>query len=107
MFASNVSPSHELRRHPRSLVSGPVTVGWTDAAGVNRISRGKYVNASETGVCLELRDPLPERGFINFRCEGLRLSGSGSVRHCGRKQMTWTVGVEFCGGLSWRPSACG
>ncbi len=92
----------ELRRHPRTRVTGPVTVGWTDAAGVARISRGRYLDASQSGVSVELRDPLPERAYVNFRCQGLDVAGTGSVRYCCRNKLTFTIGLEFTGGLVLR-----
>lgn len=102
MSPPTISRGHELRRHPRTPVSGTVTVGWTDAGGVNRVTRGRCTNASQSGLCIELRDPLPDRAYVNFRCESLKLAGTGSVRHCSRRSLCWTIGLEFSGGLAWK-----
>lgn len=100
-----ITPGHDPRRHPRVPVSGRATVAWTDSSGLNRAVTGRYTNASRSGVALELRDPLPDRAYVSFKCDGIKLSGSGAVRYCSRRNMGWRVGVEFSGGLSWQPAA--
>lgn len=101
MFAPSSTPGHDLRRHPRLPASERIALAWTDPSGTNRLVHGTCSNTSANGLGIELRDPPAARGYVNFRCESLKLNGSGSVRYCVRKGRNWLVGVEFSGGLTF------
>jgi hypothetical protein len=95
----------DLRRHARLTASGAVTVAWTDSRGANCVARGKCLNISASGMSVELPDMVPAQAYVSLRCPPHKLNGSGSVRYCQRGKMSWVVGIEFSGGMEWRPAA--
>jgi hypothetical protein len=92
-----------LRREERTAVNLPVLLVWADSHGGERCLWGRCTNVSESGLRLQLHNPVPTRLYVNFRIDLLRLNGSGSVRYCRREGDTFATGIEFSGGLKWVP----
>ncbi len=70
----------------------------------------KFINArtldvSETGMRIEVGEPMEKQVYVTMRCPALDLQGTASVRTCTRKGMKYLVGLEFSGGLRWKPKA--
>jgi hypothetical protein len=98
-----MSREGELRRHVRSTQSARVQVVWKDRQGVDRLSSGTIVDVSESGVRIELSDPLEKHSYVTLHSASLGLQGSASVRTCTRKGVKYFVGLELTGGLKWKP----
>lgn len=92
------------RRHVRIPAEGRVEVGWSDRAGFGRVTSGTCKDISPTGIAVELRDQLEPQTYVTLRAARQKVNGSGSVRYCFRKKLSWVIGIEFSGGLTWRPS---
>ena len=97
--------SRSLRRHDRSATQAQIFVSWTGPDGIPRLSRGKCIDVSESGLLIECLDPIPARIYVFVRSEALRLEGSASVRHCVRHGTRHRIGLEFSGGLKYKAAA--
>ena len=100
-----MSRSGELRRHSRTADSTPLQIVWKDRAGVDKFIHARTLDISETGMRIEVREPLDTQTYVTLQCPALRLHGTASVRTCVRKRNNYIVGLEFSGGLRWKPKA--
>ena len=97
----------DLRRHPRSVVAAPVQLSWTDGNGHERLVTARVVDISENGMRVESPEALVPGVYVNFRAERLHLLGSASVRSCKKQGTKYLAGLEFSGGLKWKPKQKG
>jgi hypothetical protein len=95
----------ELRRHARSAKSAPVQVAWKDRQGGDNVIRGTIIDVSESGIRIELPEPLEKQTYVTLQSVSLGLHGSASVRTCTRKGVKYVVGLELSGGLKWKPKS--
>ena len=93
----------DLRRHARSARSERIQLVWKNRQGVDGFLTGRIVDVSESGVRVEVSDPLEKQTYVTLQAAGLGLHGSASVRTCTRKGMKYLVGLEFSAGLKWKP----
>jgi hypothetical protein len=98
-----MSNEGDLRRHARSAKAAPLQLIWKDRQGIDRFINGSIIDISESGVRVELREPLEKQTYVTMQAAGLGLHGSASVKSCSRKGMKYVVGLEFSGGLKWKP----
>ncbi len=98
-----MSHKGELRRHARADKSAPLQLIWKDRQGLDRFINGSILDVSESGIRVELREPLEKQTYVTLQAASLGLHGSASVRTCTRKGMKYIVGLEFSGGLKWKP----
>jgi hypothetical protein len=66
---------------------------------------GSTTDISESGIRLEVREPIDKQTYVTLQCPTLGLHGTASVRTCTRKGTKFVVGLEFSGGLRWKPKA--
>ncbi len=88
----------EARRHQRIPSAGPVKVRWQGVAGEAHFARGKIVNSSKSGLCVELVEPIKPLSYVTLDTHELTGSdwgSGGSVRHCTVKGTKYVVGVEL------------
>lgn len=88
-------PKSERRRYSRLNCDTPALLCWTDEHGKEKYARGKCVNISEFGCCLELTELVPLRTRTSLRIAKLGLSAAASVRYVVRRGMKFVVGMEF------------
>jgi hypothetical protein len=100
-----MSDKGELRRHTRSDKAAPLQLIWKDRQGLDRFINGSIIDISESGARVELREPLEKQTYVTLQAVGLGLHGSASVKSCVRKGMKYIVGLEFSGGLKWKPKS--
>jgi hypothetical protein len=100
-----MSREGELRRHARSAKSATVQLIWKDRAGEDKFVSGSTVDISESGIRIEVRDPIDKQTYVTLQCVTLGLHGTASVRTCTRKGTKFIVGLEFSGGLRWKPQS--
>ena len=96
-------PKGTLRRHNRLEVRAPIQLIWKDRNGNDKFTYAYTLDVSESGLRAEVPEPLPERSYVTFRAESLALQGAASVRSCHRQGLKHVVGLEFSGGMKWRP----
>lgn len=92
-----------LRRHDREASSEEILLGWTDSQGHLHQVRGKCLDISEFGLQIESMEPVAVRTYVLVKSRKLGIDGSASVRHCTRKGIRYRLGLEFSGGLRYRP----
>jgi hypothetical protein len=93
----------DTRRQPRFHVESKVHLHWiTSRGGLERLS-GFCVEVSPTGMRVRLDRVIPLQALVNLQSPELRLAGEAVVRHCARRSGQFLVGLEFVGGLEWRP----
>ena len=92
---------HERRQYPRFPCSASI-----------RISLSRTLEPGVTGACLEVcrnglrietPEAIPVSTEVSLRALSLGLSGKGIVRYCHSHEGKFLVGLEFTGGLYWRP----
>jgi hypothetical protein len=93
----------ELRRHARAEKSSPVQIVWKDRRGEDRYVNGRSLDISPSGMRVEISEPIDKQTYVTLQCMALGLHGTASVRTCVRKGMKYVVGLEFSGGLQWKP----
>jgi PilZ domain len=103
LYKPQVSDSDKLRRHPRSDQSAPIQLVWKDRQDIDRFMNGRILDVSESGIRVELPDPLERQTYVTLQSASLGLHGTASVRSCVRKGMKYIVGLELSGGLKWKP----
>ena len=94
-----------IRRHQRMTEDAPVRLMWKDRFGGDKFVNGRVMDVSEEGMRIELPIQIEERIYVSFRADTIPLHGSASVRSCVRKTPKFVVGLEFSGGLRWKPKA--
>lgn len=95
-----------MRRQDRIEIAIPVDVMWTDRQGHERFATARSIDVCESGIRIQVPEPLPERSYVRLRADKIALAGSASVRTCLKKGTKFVVGLEFSGGMAWkRPRA--
>ena len=95
----------DLRRKPRIALNSRPRISWQDRYGQTRMACVKLLDICEHGMRIEMPAPLEPKALVGIRDDSIKLSGSASVRHCRRMGSKYHVGLEFLGGLVWRPPA--
>ena len=98
-----MSPRRNRRRRDRTAQAALVRVAWKDSNGKERFANGRSLDISEFGIRIELPEPIPERSYVILNAESLALQGTATVRNCVGKGFKFHVGLEFGGGMKWRP----
>lgn len=80
-------------------------MSWADREGNQKFAQGQVTDVSETGMRIEMREPLARHAYVSFRVDQLALQGSASVRSCKKQATKYLLGLEFAGGLKWKPKA--
>jgi|SRR5437867_9468894 hypothetical protein len=94
----------ETRRHERIPSGALVKLRWQGASGEAHFARGKIINSSKTGVCVELVEPIKPISYVTLNAPELNRAdwaAGGSVRHCTAKGAKYIVGVELSAGARW------
>ena len=98
-----MSHKGELRRHARAEKSSPVQIVWKDRMGADKYINGRTLDISTSGMRIEVSDPIDKQTYVTLQCVALGLHGTASVRTCNRKGTKFVLGLEFSGGLKWKP----
>jgi hypothetical protein len=98
-----MSREGELRRHARAAKSVPVSIVWRDRTGADKFITGRSLDISESGMRVEVSDPVEKQTYVTLQSSPLGLHGTASVRTCTRKGLKYVLGLEFSGGLKWKP----
>jgi hypothetical protein len=93
----------DLRRHDRTVVTAPVELNWTDARGMEKYITGQIIDVSESGMRIQTREALAKQTYVTLRADQIGLHGRASVRTCSKQGTKHVVGLEFAGGMKWKP----
>ena len=80
-----------------------VRLVWQDRFGHDKFAKARSFDISESGLRIEMPEPLQERSYVTIKAEKLGLHGQASVRHCSKHGTKYIVGLEFAAGLRWKP----
>jgi PilZ domain len=98
-----VEKKGDLRRHGRTPIATPIQLSWTDRDGNQKFAYAKILDVSESGMRVEAREPLAKQAYVALRADQIALQGSASVRNCTKRGTKYVIGLEFSGGLKWKP----
>jgi hypothetical protein len=85
----------ESRFHGRSKLMCPVTLSWKDGQGHTHTIRGRGVDMSGAGACVESSEPVAPGAYTVIQVPKLKLMGSAVVRHCMSRGKKFRIGLEF------------
>ena len=94
----------DTRRHERVPSNAPVKLRWSGASGEAHFARGTILNSSDTGLCVELVEPIKPLSYVTLNApelNGADWATGGSVRYCTPKGCKYLVGVELRAGAKW------
>jgi hypothetical protein len=100
-----MSREGELRRHARAEKSSPIQLVWQDRGGADRFVSGRSLDISPSGMRVEVSQPIDKQTYVTLQCAALGVQGTASVRSCTRKGAKYILGLEFSGGLQWKPKS--
>jgi hypothetical protein len=93
MASGQKQPGSEKRRHRRAATKTPAYLHWEGKDGSMRSARAYCLDASESGVRLQVFGDVPESGAsIHVRLEEFGFAEYGAVRYVQQRSI---VGVEF------------
>jgi hypothetical protein len=94
----------DSRRHARVSSDAVVKLRWQGNAGEAHFARGKILNSSDGGVCVELVEPIKPLSYVTLNAPDLNhadWAAGGAVRYCHPKGPKFLVGVELNSGAKW------
>jgi len=92
-----------IRRDERKSATEMVELTWKDRSGQEKFAKARSLDISELGMRIEVPEPLEKQAYVTLRSDALSLHGRASVRSCTRQGTKYLVGLEFSGGLKWKP----
>jgi hypothetical protein len=93
----------DLRRHERVPQAAPVQVSWRDRLGNEKFASAEVLDLSEAGMRIKVPESVGEQTLVTLRSDRLALHGRASAKSCVRQGAKYLVGLEFVGGLNWKP----
>ena len=100
-----MASDRDIRRYRRKPISTRAQLMWQDRLGNDKFVNARCFDISESGLRLEVPEPLAVHAQITLRSTDLRLHGRASVKHCSKQGTKYILGVEFVGGLRWKPTS--
>jgi hypothetical protein len=94
-----------IRRHERVACNTRGRAMWADGSGQDKWAIVRIFDLSESGVRLELPEPVEARSVISFSSDDMKVRGQATVRFCRRQGTKYVIGAEFVGGTCWKPRA--
>src|SRR5437016_2743774 len=86
----------EKRRSERFPSEEPVSLRWRGSSGEPHFGRGKVLDFSETGLRVELAQPIDPLSFVLVGPPGQNKGAcAGKVRYCVAKQTKYQVGLQL------------
>ena len=92
------------RKDDRSLSNTLVKLRWNGAHGEAHFARGKILDCSESGIRVEIAEPIQVRSYITLDAPELHSAGWagwGSVRYCTPRRSKYVIGLELSAGARW------
>lgn len=85
----------DKRRKQRQLFDCALEISWQDARRASRTLTVRAIDLSNSGIRVESSEPIELGTDVYVRAERYGLTGSTSVRHCGRRGAKYVLGLEF------------
>lgn len=87
------------RRSQRFSYGERVRLSWHDSQGQVKYAHAKCLDVSDSGMAIELLEPVEVRSYVSLKADALKLAGSAAVRYCRRYAGKYFIGLEFSAGL--------
>lgn len=97
---NRVLPKSQMRRHVRASFEDLIDVTWKDSRSQVRKLKARCLDLSAEGARLETDAPIPVRASIAMQSARFGSLGTASVRHCARRALKYSIGVEFTSSLT-------
>jgi len=85
----------DKRRKQRQLFDCALEISWHDAQATSRTLAVRAIDLSNSGIRVESSESIELQTEVYVRAERYGLTGSTSVRHCGRRGGRYVLGLEF------------
>lgn len=85
----------DKRRKQRQLFDCALEISWHDAQAASRTLAVRAIDLSNSGIRVESTESIELHTEVYVRAERYGLTGSTSVRHCGRRGAKFVLGLEF------------
>jgi hypothetical protein len=85
----------EKRRKQRHVFNCDLEISWRDSKGEGRTMLGRAVDLSDSGIRVEVSEPIEAGTDLHLRAERYGLTGTASVRHSIRRGSKHVLGLEF------------
>ena len=81
----------------------PIQIHWKDRSGSDNSANGRTIDLSAVGMRIKVPAPIDKGVYVSFNAPKVPVQGSASVRTCKQQGLGYIVGLEFTGGLRWKP----
>jgi len=85
----------DKRGKQRQLFDCALEISWHDAQSNSRTLAVRAIDLSNSGIRVESAEAIDLQTEVYVRAERYGLTGSTSVRHCGRRGGKYVLGLEF------------
>ncbi len=86
---------NDKRRKQRQLFDCSLEISWKDSRGSSRTITAQAIDVSNSGIRVEADEPIEMHIEVFVRAERYGLTGSTTIRHCGRRGSKYLLGLEF------------
>jgi len=96
--------SRNSRGCERTLSNTLVKLKWNGTSGERHFASGKVLDCSDSGVRIEIAEPIQIRSYITLDAPELNRAGWagwGSVRYCLPRRSKYVIGLELSAGARW------
>ena len=92
----------ERRRKTRIRINDFMRITWVDRNDRYFATKAACLDASETGLRIEVRERMDPRSYVNIRADQFGLAAAASVRNVVQAGLKYRVGLEFNPGQAWK-----
>lgn len=85
----------DKRQKQRQLFDCALEATWKDSQAVSRTLAVQAIDLSDSGIRVESSERIDLHTEVFVRAERYGLSGTTTVRHCGRRGSKYVLGLEF------------
>jgi hypothetical protein len=99
-----IMKSQESRGRDRTVSNTVVKLKWSGVSGERRFATGKVLDSSDSGIRVEIAEPIQIRSYVTLEASELNQAGWagwGSVRYCLPKRSKYVIGLELSAGARW------
>jgi len=86
---------NDKRRKQRQLFDCSLEMSWKDSQGNSHTITAQAIDVSNSGIRVEASEPIELHTEVYVRAERYGLTGSTTIRHCGRRGSKYVLGLEF------------
>ena len=97
-----MSKTMERRRKTRIPLKDVLKLAWVDRKDKYFATKAPCLDASETGLRVEIAERIDPASFVNIKADRFGLTASARVRHVVQSGIRYQIGLEFNPGHSWK-----